>query len=812
MIGRMLGRYRILDRLGAGGMGEVWLAEDTQLGRKVALKSLRAEVADSSEKRARFEREARAVAALNHPNIVTLYSVEEADSVRFLTMEYVDGETLDDRLRPGGMRPSEVLRIGAEIADALAAAHAHGIVHRDLKPGNVLLARDGRVKVVDFGLARALGGDGGLLGGARPRETSLTQEGLAVGTLHYMSPEQLQNRTIDGRSDLFALGVVLFEMATGELPFAGESAAQVISAVMRDPPRRLDEQGGKLPPQIADLVLAMLDKEPRRRPATAVDVRDALDAAARLLASDTEALPASRSRPIASPRRHHAPSGPARRALPIVLVALAAAVAAGAWLWLRTSRGAAAAADGDAIPAIAILPLANFSAEPEWVVDGMTDGLIGAIARLDGLRVISRQSAMHYKGSTKRLPEIAAELRVDYLLEGSLRHDGDAYRVQAQLYRPEPEQRFWSGTFARASRDVLLLHADVARAVAGALHVELAPPVAERFETARAVLPEAYDAYLRGRHLLDQGRPETIRAARTHLEEALRLDPSFAPAHAELADVYGFLAYLFEDPVINAGRQEAEARRAIELDPGLAEAHAQLGDNLRYFSWDWTGAEISMRRARELDPNNAKVRRMYWGLLASLGRLAEARVEIEAALGLDPLSAAAAGDLGYQELFEGRHAEAERAFRRALTIDPAFPYAHGGLWALYELTEREPERTRALAAWLEGVGERELVELLRALPPDTPYREIARRLGSRAEELARTRRVTIGLGAALLASAGELDRAEDWLLRAHAERDPELVWLAKDPAWEALRRRPRIRAILEAMKLPLPAADAAAAP
>jgi TolB-like protein/Tfp pilus assembly protein PilF len=807
MIGRTLGHYRILDRLGAGGMGEVWLAEDQKLGRKVALKMLRAELTSSREKRLRFAPEARAAAALNHPNIVTLHAFEEEEGVRFLVLEYVEGRSLLARVVPGGLPPSELLRIGAEIADALAAAHAAGIVHRDLKPGNILLGKDGRVKVVDFGLARAVHGDAGPLG-PDSRQTSLTRDGLALGTLNYMSPEQLANRPADHRSDLFALGVVLFELATGDMPFAGESAAQLISSVMRDRARRIDERQTKLPPQIVDLVDSLLAKEPAERPASAAVVRDRLREAAKLLDAETSGVSAAIVRAAAAVRVPGPPvperSGRGRRGL-LLGAAAAAVLLLALALALRFRRADAAAGPapaGGALPALAVLPLGNFSGDPQYFVDGMTDGLIGALARLDSIRVISRQSAMHYKGSKKRLPEIAAELGVDLLVEGSLRRDGGDYRVQVQLFRTDPEQQVWSGSFARPGRDLPTLHVDVARAVASALHVQLSPTAAERFETVKSVDPEAYDAYLRARHLVDQGRPETVRSAKGHFERALALDPSFAPAHAGLAEVYGFLALFFEDPVAHAGRQEAEARRALELDPGLAEAHALLGDNYRYFSWDWTGAEAAYRRALELGPNDARVRRMFWGLLASLGRLAEARREIETAIALDPLSAAAAGDLGYQGLFDRRWEEAERSFRRALELDPAFPYAHGGLWALYDLAGRDPERGEALRAWLAGVEERELLALHDALPAGTPHREALRQLGRAAEQLAERRRVTLGLGAALLAAAGELDAAEAWLLRAHRERDPELVWLAMDPAWEPLRKRPAIVRVLGEMRLP----------
>ncbi|HLF56828.1 MAG TPA: protein kinase [Thermoanaerobaculia bacterium] len=797
MIGTTLGHYRILDRLGSGGMGVVWLAEDVELGRRVALKTLREEVAASNEKRARFEREARAVAALNHPNIVTIYGVEQIEGLKVIAMEYVEGGTLDDRIHPGGMPVAELLRIGTAIAAALAAAHERGIVHRDLKPGNVLVARDGRIKVVDFGLARALGGDTGPLGSISGN-TSLTQEGLAVGTLHYMSPEQLQNQSVDARSDLFALGVVLYEMATGEMPFPGESAAQVITSMMRDTPRRLDGPDSRLPPSLAVLIDALLRKKPEERPPSAAAVRETLETIARLHDSETAALPSwapSRPQRAGTAGRF----APRRRTLALAgfgaAIALAAALAL-YWPFEGDSPGPAP------LPTIAVLPVADYSGNPDYVIDGMTDGVISALARIEQLHVISRQSAMHYKGSGKRLPDIGRELGADYLIEASLRRDGDELRLDAKLFRPDPEQQIWSDSFARPARNVLALHADLARAVAAAIHVNLSPQASEGFRTVRSVDPAAYEAYLRGRQLVEQGRPETIGQARTYFDEALRIDPTFAPAHAGLGRVYLYLAYLFEDPTENAARQESAARAAIELDPDLAEAHVLLGENLRYFHWDWDGAEVAFRKGLDLDPNNARARRALWALLASLGRLGEARTHLEIARRVDPLSANSESDLGYQAIFEGSLEEAERSFKRALEIDPGYPYAHAGLWVIYDLQGREPSRKLSLRAFLEGVGQRAVVADLDLLPETVTYLEYVRRAAERLEEQSRTQRVGIGNIAGVLVAAGEPDRAEAWLARAFERRDPELVWLAMDPAWEKLRKRPGVLRMLEAMKLP----------
>jgi serine/threonine-protein kinase len=795
MIGGQLGHYRILDRLGAGGMGEVWLAEDLDLGRKVALKTLRSDVAATPAQRARLEREARSVAALNHPNIVTLFSVEEDGGTRFLVMEYVEGERLSERIPGGGLPPREALRIGAAVADALATAHAQGIVHRDLKPGNVLLTPDGRVKVVDFGLARAFAGETAPFRGPG-RDTSLTQEGLAVGTLHYMSPEQLEGATLDHRSDLYSLGVLLHEMVTGELPFAGESAVRVISAILRDRPERVDVSSRHLPPAVGDLIERLLAKDPDDRPDSAAEVRDLLIDTQRRIGSATTAVDAPvRLTRSGSSRRRRAWKRGLFLAAAVVLALAGLALALAHWKSAAETHPPGGAA---APPAIAVLPLANYSDDPDYFVDGMTDGLIGALARINGLRVISRQSVMHYKGSAKRLPEIAQELGVDYVVEASLRREAGRLRLQVKLFSPDPEEQVWSDAFDRPDPEVLALHADVARSIAAAVHVAI--PAA--FSATRSVDPAVYEAYLRGKHLVEQARPESLRRAKTYFEEALSRDPQFAPAHAGLATVYGLLAYLYEEPAANAARQEAEARRAIEVQPDLAEAYVVLGDHLRYFRWNWAASEESYRRAVAIDPNSAAAGRALWGLLASLGRLPEARSEIERALGLDPLSAAIENDLGYQAIFEKKLAPAKLAFVRALELDPEFPPAHGGLWLVADIEQDDSTRLREMVLWLDGMSYGWASAGLRRDPGSWTYLRAAREVGHALAAPSSGQRVSLGVGGALLASAGELDRASEWIRKAYDERDPELVWLAMDPSWRALRSNANFQAIVTAMKLP----------
>ena len=418
MIGSRLAHYRILAKLGEGGMGIVYLAEDERLHRKVALKTLPPALAEDPHRLARFEREVKSVATLNHPNIVTIYSVEETDGKRFFTMEHVEGKTLSQLVPQGGLPLKEFLKIAVPLADALAAAHAKGIQHRDLKPGNVMVNGDGRVKVLDFGLAKLREHEVTDAMGFHP-QTTLTQEGLAIGTLAYMAPEQLRMLPTDHRADLFSLGVVLYEMATGHCPFRGQSTAEVISAILRDQPPRAYEENAKIPPEIDAILRRYLEKEPAKRVGSAVEVRDALAEVARAvdLGQTSSRIPKPDSGAVQLAKSPYIRFGVA--ALAII------ALGAGAFAW-RSRVPQAAGAAGAAppivakLPSLVVLPLSNFSDEPEYFVDGMTDALISALARIQGVRVISRQSAMHYKSSKKLLPEIAKELGVDFVVEGSV--------------------------------------------------------------------------------------------------------------------------------------------------------------------------------------------------------------------------------------------------------------------------------------------------------------------------------------------------------------------------------------------------------
>jgi serine/threonine-protein kinase len=805
LIGRTLGHYRIVEKLGEGGMGVVYLAHDTRLGRNVALKLLPKEALQNPDSLVRFEREAKVVAALSHPNIVTLFAVEEEQNIRFLTMELVDGKTLDQLIPLGGLDAAALLRIAVPLADAVAAAHQRGITHRDLKPGNVMVTRDGRVKVLDFGLAKLFAEDSTQLHGL-PNQT-LTREGRVVGTLAYMAPEQLQGKSLDARVDVFALGVVLFEMATGARPFQGQNSADLISAVLRDQPPQARRLKPELPAGVGDVIMRCLEKAPEARYASAAEVRDALSQAQMDLASE-EILRRANTRPTGwIPLRGWMSRGRALR-----WVGGAAAVAALAALgWLVAARPGfkpAPPAEAPAVgaPAIVVLPLRNYTGEPEYFVDGATDGVISALARISGIRVISRQSAMHYKGSTKLLPEIARELHVDYILEGSVERTGDQVAVSVSLLRADPEEQLWSEKLERPAREVLALHSELARRVARVAKVPVSAGESARLAATRAVAPEVYEAYLQGLFLTDQMSDEGIRRGQTYFERAIELDPGFAPAHAALADSYAIQGYLYADPSVSLGKAEALARKAMEIDPDSAEAHATLAYIRHFFHWDWSVAETEYRRALELNPNYAPARRRYWALLELLGRHEEAGREISRALEIDPLSPNTNANMGMHWIAGNELQKALEQLDASSKLWPEDGATRLYRWWVLEL-EGAPaaERRPALRAMLQGMGYAAALPAFDAAQP----LDDSRMLRAVAEEMARLaekQRVLPTIVAELYLLSGDEATAIAWLERGAREHSPDMAELPYHPRWRRELAKPAFAHLLAELRLPPTAA------
>jgi serine/threonine-protein kinase len=789
-VGENLGPYEILDRIGEGGMGVVYRARDPRLDRHVAIKLLPAETAADPQARERLRREAMAIAALDHPYICKIFEIGEHGDALFLVMEYVVGETLHRRLRDGRMPMPDALRVAGEVAEALQEAHAHGFVHRDLKPANIMLTQQGHVKVMDFGLAKRIAEP------PSPEEITLepggaqlTAEGAIVGTPDYMSPEQVKGRPLDARSDLFSFGVILAEITGGRHPFRRSSTMETFSAVLTEPP----VLGGDVPQGVTALVQRLLTKAVEDRCASATDVRAEL---ARLAAS-----PGSDAGPEVAVGARASWKRLAWGALAVV-AGLVVYLVARSGVWRPASRAADGAVAPAVIRSIAVLPLDNYSGDPaqDYFAEGMTDELTADLATISKLRVISRGSAMQFKGDHRPpTPEIARILNVDAVVEGSVLRAGDRVRITAQLIDARADKHLWARSFERSSRDVLALQDELASAIAREIHVQLTPTERSRLATAPTVNPEAHDAYLRGRYFFNRPSDENLKRAITYFEDAVRLNPEFAPAFSGLSDAYLWAGY--NEGVLTATqarpRAKAAAEKAIQLDDGSAEGHTSLAVFKLFYEYDWAGCEREFRRAFALNPSYAFAHDQFGLALAFQGRLDEAIAEGKRAAELDPLSPQIPIDNSMALMFQGNYQAAKEQARRASELDPAFffpDFVCG--WADLEagkIGEAIPSLKKAKAmdspafvtAWLAyaygASGDRahamaELEDLKKMSPQGQvlPFNMAI---------------VSLGLG--------DRARAVDFLERAYASDSQWMGWLKQDRIFDPLRQEPRFAALLK---------------
>ena len=648
-----LSHYRILEQIGAGGMGVVYRAHDEQLQRDVALKVLPVSTFTDPAARARLLREARSAAALNHPHICTVHEVGEADGQTYIAMELVEGTTLSARLTPGPLSADDLTRLGIQLADALAHAHERGIVHRDLKSANVVITRDGRAKILDFGLAKRL--SPAALDEATRSEVSLTAPGAAAGTLAYMAPEQLRGQPGDEHSDIWALGVVLYEMATGVLPFRGQTGYELSSAILDQPPRELPS---KLPLELRAVIGRCLEKDPGRRYQRAGEVRAALEAI--------------RAGEVSWAAWRYALARRRWLGLAVTLTLLLLIVAAANHERIRTRLLGGV----PRVQSLAVLPLENLSGDPEqdYLADGVHEALITDLAKLGGIRrVIARNSVMGYRKSGKSLSQIASELGVDALITGTVLRSGDRVMISAHLIQAASEQQLWGDRYERQLRDVLSLQNDIVSAITQAIRLQLSPQEKARLTQSRPVNPEAYEAYLKGMFYLYKKTPEGFSKGMALLQQAIKKDPTDPLPYAGLA-----LAY----PIIYHGPggaipprdgfplARAAATKALELDESLPQAHLALAAVKLYFEWDWVGTEREFRRALELNPNLPEAHAHYGWYLLLFGRIEEGLSEEKRAEELDPLSPIYAAWVGWYYLIQGQSDKAIEEARKALEIDP----------------------------------------------------------------------------------------------------------------------------------------------
>jgi len=756
MIGRVVSRYRIVERLGQGGMGVVYKARDTRLERFAALKFLTAGLCDSETIRQRFVQEARAASALDHPNICTIYGIEDTDDGQiFIAMAYYEGENLSQHLLRGQMSVKEAVDVTIQAGLALAKAHEHGIVHRDVKPGNLMLTRDGTVKLLDFGLA--------LLG----ESVRTTQPGIAVGTPVYMSPEQFRGDHCDGRTDVWSLGAMLYEMLTGELPFPGTNNHAVMNAILTwdpTPPSRLRPD---VPAGLDAIVAKAMEKDRDRRYRTALDLVSGLRAYMRgESGGDSSETTAITQPSIAIPG-----GGNSTR--------------------LSGSRS---------MLSVVVLPFANLSSDPEneYFSDGITEDLITDLAQIEGIKVMSRTSAFQFKNKTTDVRKIGQELRVNSVLEGSVRKAGDRLRITAQLVNVSDGLQVWSQRFDRRMEDIFAIQDEIVHSIVSALRVRLSGGEEETVAVRRhPVNVEAYNLYLKGRHHWNRQTPDGLAKAVELFEQAIVEDPTFAPPWAGLADYYaavGFWSVMPSDEVWPKARKNAQ--RAVELDPNLAHAQTALGYVRIFCDWDWLEAGRNFRRAVELAPGDSLTAYANAVYLIQMNRGDDALAEFRRALELDPLAMNVNTALAMVYYYRREYSKAIAQAKKTLELDPNYFEMRAGLGLMYLQTGNFDEGLKLFESVREASGDNPIILGMLGYGYgvaglDDRAREILKKL----ETLSASQYVgPISLALPYI-GLGEHDAAFEWLDKAAAAHDALLCYLDVMPCYDPLRHDSRFPAL-----------------
>ena len=782
MIGRTISHYKIVGKLGEGGMGVVYKAEDLTLGRTVALKFLPLDAVTTEDDRARFVHEARAAAALLHPNICPVYEISESEGQTFIAMAHIEGQSLKDRLDAGPLPLDEALTIARQIGDALAAAHAKGIIHRDIKPANVMLASEGRPMLMDFGLAKVAGA------------TRLTRTGTTMGTVAYMSPEQMQGRSVDHRADVWALGVVLYEMIAGRRPFGGDYEAALLYSIMNEDPQPLAREGRGIPAGLDGIMAKALAKGAAGRYGSAREFVSDLDE----LLRDRAALPAGRGKPARGPKRLWRRWSPWERLT--VIGAVSAVIVGLLWAGVTFWPGR-----GAAINAVAVLPLDNLSNDPaqEYFVDGMTDEIIGQLGKIRALTVISRTSSMQYKNIEKPLRDVARELNVEAVMEGSVRREGDRVRITLNLVNARTDKSMWTETYDKTIADIFAVQTDVAMQVVQALKTTLSPEERDRLEVKQPSNTEAYQLYLKGIFLLRKHVEEETKKAIRCFEQALELDPVYAAAYAGLANAYHSLStYGNVSPAETYPKAREYGLKALELDESSAHAHA-LRASLSMKDWDWDGADKEFRRAIELEPSNAYTRDNYAFFLLYVNRLDEAVMQDQRALELDPLAVIMHQNHGEVLYYARRYDESIEASLETIDMDSLFPQTHTFLGMAYAAKGMTEEAVKALDRDREisGGGKPEIESWIGVAYALAGQKDRARQIYADMMEQARSEFISPFPLACICFVLGDLDRGFEWLREGYERRDPRMSYLKVHPACDGVRTDPRYTYWLKKMGL-----------
>jgi serine/threonine protein kinase/tetratricopeptide (TPR) repeat protein len=794
---KKISHYSTIEKLGSGGMGEVFLARDETLDRKVAIKVLPEQFVLDDARLQRFQKEARVVSALNHPNILTIFEVGEDAGQHFIVTEYIEGETLRQRLERGSVTQLEVVDIGIGVISALAEAHHAGIIHRDIKPENVMIRRDGLIKVLDFGLARRnTGGGAGADSSTAIRETA---PGTVMGTISYMSPEQARGLSVDGRSDLFSVGAVLYEALTGHIPFEGSTSTDILAAILHRPPPPIERYSAEVPRELQWIVEKALHKDVEERYQTAKEMLADL----RRVRRELEAAPQSPLPPPSPPERPATISSAEyivsgirnhKKSVAGSLVFVALVIGAAFFMTRSSAR---------TIDSVAVLPFSNATgdASAEYLADGVTENLINSLSEISGLRVVPRSSVFRYKNSDLPIEEIAEKLRVRAVVSGRVQKQGSTVAVQAELVDAASHAQLWGKRFEAPSGEMISIQRQLAQQTASKLRPRLSDQEQQRVQKSYSTDPEALDLYMRGRFLWSKRTTTDIRAALETFEKAIDRDPDFALAWAGIADVHIVLPTY--DPAVAARdsypKAREAARRALQLDPEMAEAHAALAGVLFEHEWNMAGAESEFRRAIELKPGYAPARYWFSDFLGATGRMEEALVQADAAREADPLSMNAVSQRAFALVFMNRPEEALREADKAAQLDPnagRLMWIRGWAYLQQVKLAESAQHWEALSKATGDPRGEAMALVLRG------KRAEAAALAERFAKMASESQFNPYYVAVMYSVLGEEDQAMHWLDRSYQARSVDLAYIAIDPMVDPLREDPRFHALLRRIGVP----------
>jgi eukaryotic-like serine/threonine-protein kinase len=831
--GSVINQYKIISAIGKGGMGEVYLAQDTRLDRKVALKILPPEFAADRDRMNRFVREAKSASALNHPNIITIHEIGESEGRHYIATEFIDGKTLNEYAKSLSLDYESILEIAIQIASALSEAHSAGIVHRDIKPDNVMIRANGLVKLLDFGIAKPISDSGLRKSGLNNEDATLIQNnpksqvpnpqsttpGMIIGTANYMSPEQAKGKEVDARTDIFSFGIVLYEMIAGGLPFEGENALEMIGAILHQEPKPLNSD---VPPEIAKIINKCLRKDRDERYQTIKDVGNDLkdvkqdlefqDKLERSIvpnqeANKTQILKATTLDEINQTTTNQTvASNPQIKYITAGLLTLLLAI--GGFFSYRYFTPT------KQIESIAVMPFVNESgnADNEYLSDGMTETLISSLSQLPNLNVKARSSVFRYKGKETGPQTIGKELNVQAILSGRVTQRGDLLTLSVEVVDAITENVIWSESYNRKQIDLTTLQSEIARDVSNKLRTKLSAAKQNQVAKNYTTNPEAYQLYLKGRFFWNKRTKADIQRSIEYFNQAIALDPVYALAYAGLADAYQVLPNHTNNPPPEETypKARAAAQKALEIDANLAEPHAALGVVLHEYEWKFAEAENEFKRAIELNPNYASAHQWYGEYLINMGRFDEGIAETRRAQELDPLSLIINSIVGFAYYAVGRHDEAIAQYRKTLEIDPNFPSTHAGLLDAY--IEK--------GMYKEAIEQNRKLDILDGLPPEqvekrtARLKEAVRKSGERgfwqqylefAQEFARARNSEIApnFHAYLQTKLGNKEQALDLMEKSFADGKCDFcLKLKSNPVWNPLRTEPRFQELLRKVGFP----------